>query len=607
MGYFNGHTHTEFSNITTGLDSINKLSDLVKRAKEIGLTGLAITNHDNLSEIMSINKKQKELREEHDDFVLAIGNEIYLIDQYDDSDKSPQKYYHFILIAKDKIGYQALLELSSRAWYRSSILRGKRRVPTLKSDIEEILKDAKGHLVATTACLGGELANLINNDKLDEALAFVKWCQDQFGQDDFYIELQPSKIEDQIKFNKRVTFVFSDVLSPKFIIATDAHYQDKKDFPIFEAFLRSQQETREVKEYYDYARLQCEDEVYELLDYLPNTTIREALYNTNIIARQIEFYDLAQKPKIPKVELPELEFINVTNKHLEDLKKYENLQKAINDSDYQTVYCVKYCINSLIEWNLWNEKYLSRLDEEFEVMQYQSEQLGDNFFAYANTMQHYLDLAWSIDCAVGPSRGSASGSLLNYLMEIVQCDPIQYDLPFWRYLNKTRVSPLDIDTDFQPSKRAELFAAIRAERGELGLTQVATYRTLTLKAAIGNAARGYRSKEFPNGLDTDISIYLSSLIEIRRGFVASLKQTLYGDETTGYTVNHNFIKECNQYPGLLEIIGKIEKLIVGSSTHAAAVILFDDQDRLLDHCSLMRAPNGDLCTALDLHTIESTG
>lgn len=260
-----------------------------------------------------------------------------------------------------------------------------------------------------------------------------------------------------------------------------------------------------------------------------------------------------------------------------------------------------------MERGKWNEEYLSRLEEEFDTFKFQSEAFNDNFFAYFNTMQHFLELAWSIDCAVGPSRGSASGSLLCYLMDVVQCDPIQYGLYFWRFANKVRTSPLDIDTDFQPSKRPELFAAIRKERGELGMTQVATYRKLTLKAAIGNAARGYRSEEFPNGLDSDISTYLSSLIEIKRGFVATLKQTLEGDETTGYSVNHSFIKECNQYPGLLDIIKKIEGLIVGSGTHAAAVILFDDQDRLTNHCSLMRAPNGDMCTALDLHTVEEAG
>lgn len=604
--YFGCHNHTEYSNITTGLDSINKLEDLVNKAKEFGMRGIAITNHDNLSEVIEINRMQKKLRDAGDNFVLAIGNEIYLVDSYDPDDKQREKYYHFLLIAKDKIGYQALIELSTRAWYRSTVKWGKRRVPTLKSDIEEVMEWARGHVVASTACLGGEFPTLINNGEYDKAELFIEWCNNQFGNEDFYIELQPSDSKDQTLFNQRAIGFYHD--RAKFIITTDAHYQNVEDFPVFEAFLRSKQEDREVKEYYTFARMMDEREIYELMDKMDIRPqfVDKCFLNTLHIADQIEFYDLAQDPRIPKVELP---LINVgfSTEQLYDLSKYPTLWWATHEKDYQTYYCAMYCLKSLMERGKWNEEYLSRLEEEFDTFKFQSEAFNDNFFAYFNTMQHFLELAWSIDCAVGPSRGSASGSLLCYLMDVVQCDPIQYGLYFWRFANKVRTSPLDIDTDFQPSKRPELFAAIRKERGELGMTQVATYRKLTLKAAIGNAARGYRSEEFPNGLDSDISTYLSSLIEIKRGFVATLKQTLEGDETTGYSVNHSFIKECNQYPGLLDIIKKIEGLIVGSGTHAAAVILFDDQDRLTNHCSLMRAPNGDMCTALDLHTVEEAG
>lgn len=604
--YFGCHNHTEYSNITTGLDSINKLEDLVNKAKEFGMRGIAITNHDNLSEVIEINRMQKKLRDAGDDFVLAIGNEIYLVDSYDPDDKQREKYYHFLLIAKDKIGYQALIELSTRAWYRSTVKWGKRRVPTLKSDIEEVMEWARGHVVASTACLGGEFPTLINNGEYDKAEQFIEWCNHQFGSEDFYIELQPSDSKDQTLFNQRAVGFYHD--RAKFIITTDAHYQNVEDFPVFEAFLRSKQEDREVKEYYTFARMMDEREIYELMDKMDIRPqfVDKCFLNTLHIADQIGFYDLAQDPRIPKVELPPIN-VGFSTEQLYDLSKYPALWWATHEKDYQTYYCAMYCLKSLMERGKWNEEYLSRLEEEFDTFKFQSEAFNDNFFAYFNTMQHFLELAWSIDCAVGPSRGSASGSLLCYLMDVVQCDPIQYGLYFWRFANKVRTSPLDIDTDFQPSKRPELFAAIRKERGELGMTQVATYRKLTLKAAIGNAARGYRSEEFPNGLDSDISTYLSSLIEIKRGFVATLKQTLEGDETTGYSVNHSFIKECNQYPGLLDIIKKIEGLIVGSGTHAAAVILFDDQDRLTNHCSLMRAPNGDMCTALDLHTVEEAG
>lgn len=608
MSYSGLHNHTQYSNITTGLDSINKLSDLIEEAKKLNIQGLAITNHDNLSEVIEINRMQKKLQKENDDFKLAIGNEIYLVDEYNPDDKKRQKYFHFILIAKDKIGYQAIVELSSRAWYRSTVKYGKRRVPTLKSDIEEIIPNVKGHIVASTACLGGEFPTLVNSEQYDAAKEFLNWMIDNFGEKDVYIELQPSDSKDQIKFNK---WVKENYPAEKCIITTDAHYQKEEDYPVFEAFLRSQQEKREVFEYYRYARLMEENEIKTLMELseINEDFIKVCLDNTNKIMDEVEFYDLAQTQVVPKVKVPEVE-IEVPQELMKrdiDSGIYNFVQMAVYNDDIYSHYMGIVCINELYKREKWNETYLSRLNDEFDVFWSHSERLGQSLFSYFCGMKHFIDLAWESDCAVGPSRGSASGSLSCWLMDIIQEDPIQYGLYFWRFLNKDRLELPDIDTDFAPSKKQALFAAIRAERGELGLTQVATFKTLTLKAAIGNAARGYRSKEFPNGLDPDISTYLSSLIEIKRGFVATLKQTLEGDETTGYSVNHSFIKECESYPGLLDIIKKIEGLIVNSSTHASAVLLFDEDDKLTDHCSLMRAPNGDLCSSLDLHTCEEAG
>lgn len=611
MAFFNGHTHDEYSNITTGLDSLNKLPDLVRRAQELGLSGLAITNHDNLSEVIDINRMQKKLRKEENPFTLAIGNEIYLVQSYDPYDSQKEKYYHFILIAKDKIGYDALVRFSSAAWYRSTIKRGKRRVPTLMKDIEQLMGDAKGHLVATSACLGGMLPSLVLAGAGDLAKAFMNWCVEQFGEDDFYVEIQPSNHAEQITFNE---WVYKNIPPEHVTIATDAHYQDKEDFPIFEAFLRSDEKNqkREVKEFYDFARLMGEDEVYSIIrstTSIDDEWLGKVMENTIKISQQIEFYDLAQDPRIPGAPLERAfgKELMLGGWEVEYVSNWDTIKWALQEKDEQTRYCIYTCLNALKDRNKLNDEYLDRLEEEFDTFKFQSEAFHDNFFKYFNTMQHYIDLAWANDCAVGPSRGSASGCLICYLMDVVQCDPMQYNLPFWRFANKVRTSPLDIDTDFQPSRRQDLFAAIRRERGELGLTQVATFRKLTLKAAINSAGRGYRAPDFPNGLDADVTTYLSSLIEIKRGFVATLKQTLEGDETTGYNVNHQFIKEVDQYPGLMDIIKKIEGVIVGSSTHAAAVILFDEQDRLIDHSSLMRAPNGDICTALDLHTVEEAG
>ena len=153
MKRFDVHVHSMYSNIRL-LDSINKPEDLVKRALEIGLRGFAITDHETVASHVKFNKLHKEVLKEHPDFKLALGNEIYLTDTRD----TGIRYYHFILIAKDKIGYKQLKKLSSRAWMSSYYDRGRERVPTLKSDLVEIISKEPGHLIATSACIGGELS-----------------------------------------------------------------------------------------------------------------------------------------------------------------------------------------------------------------------------------------------------------------------------------------------------------------------------------------------------------------------------------------------------------------------------------------------------------------
>ena len=607
MSYVGLHNHTEASNVTTGLDCINKLDDFVQAAINIGLKGVAITDHDNLSLVADINKLQKKLLNDKVDFKLIYGNEIYLVDEFEKGNEFDlkRKYWHFILVAKDKIGYDAIVELSSRAWYRSEIRRGKRRVPTLKSDLEEIISKAKGHIVGCTACLGSQFDRLVLDGDKEGALKFVNWCRNLFGENDFFIELQPSKSDDQIKFNRRaIQFADDDF---RFIISTDSHYQKMEDFPLFEAFLRSQQEKREVQEYYEYARLQSEEEVRSLLDYLPSDFIDQALANTLEVGEQVEFFDLNQTEVIPSSPIDKSYQLVISDEEFNMVLQYSEIKRALESSETPTLYCAKFCLNSLSERDLFKKEYLDQLNEEFDVFFYQSERLHSNFFSYFRCVQYIIELAWSIDCAVGPSRGSAGGCLTTFLMNITQEDPLQHQLFFWRFINKERIELPDVDFDLAPSKREQLFAKIREDRGELGLLQVATFKTLTLKAAIGNAGRGYRSEDCPNGLDPDTIGYLSSLIQIYRGGVATLKQTLEGDEEKGFTKNHSFIKECEQYPGLLDIIKKIEGLIVNSSTHASAIILFDDKDTILTHGSVMRAPNGALCTATELYSSSYLG
>lgn len=154
--YFGLHNHTHYSNLRL-LDAINRPKALIDKAIELGLSGIAITDHECLSAHMEINQYAKEIHEKHPDFKIALGNEIYLTNTRD----LGQKYYHFILIAKDALGHKALRELSSTAWQHSYIDRRMERVPTLKSELAEIMRKYKGHVIATTACIGGELGTSI--------------------------------------------------------------------------------------------------------------------------------------------------------------------------------------------------------------------------------------------------------------------------------------------------------------------------------------------------------------------------------------------------------------------------------------------------------------
>ena len=132
--YFGLHNHTMYSNIRL-LDCINRPKDLIDKAIELGLSGIAITDHECLSGHMEVNQYAQKIKEKHPDFKIALGNEIYLVDER----ISGIKYYHFILIAKDEIGHKALREMSSIAWYNSYVDRGMERVPITKSELSDIM------------------------------------------------------------------------------------------------------------------------------------------------------------------------------------------------------------------------------------------------------------------------------------------------------------------------------------------------------------------------------------------------------------------------------------------------------------------------------------
>ena len=614
---FSPHNHTEMSNFRL-LDCINKLPDLVKRGKEIGLAGLAITDHETIAQSIRVCKLQKE----NPDFKIAIGNEIYLTD---DREKG-QKYYHFILIAKDKEGHKQLRRLSSRAWLYSFWDRGMERVVTLKSEVKNIIVENPGHLIATSACIGGELGSSIlelhncrlnGNDKGESAAYqriknFIIWVKEVFGAD-FYFEIAPAASKEQIIVNNMINKLSSLYHIP-IVIGDDAHYLKKEDRYIHKAYLNSKGGERETDLFYEYSYLQDEEDVRKNLAEC-EVDIDKCFENSIDLMNKIETYDLLHSQTIPMVPIKNY---HKTEWRSEQTSEFPNLAKMYMSDDMYDRYWVNECIDKLTELGLRKKEYLDELEEEARVKSVIGQKLGTNMFAYPITLKYYIDMMWECGSLVGAGRGSSCAALNHYLLGITQLDPIEWKLPFFRYMNDERVELGDIDIDICPSKKGTIVRKIKEERGRrfnsdidqisrdnLGCTLIATYGTEGTKSAILTACRGYRHFDYPDGIDNDEAQYIASLIPSERGFLWDIDTVVNGDIEKGRKPVDLFIKEVNQYPGLLDIIIGIEGLVNKRSSHASGVILFDEDP--YEFGCFMRTPKGEVITQYDLHDCEAAG
>lgn len=627
---FEVHAHTHYSNLRL-LDCINRPKDLIKRAISLGLSGIAITDHDCLSSHMELNLYQKEIAKENPNFKIALGNEIYLCGTRD----LGQTYFHFILIAKNKNGHRALRELSSRAWMNSYYDRGMERVVTLYSDLAEIVNKYPNSLIATTACLGGQLSTHAVNyakavkmkdtqtveEEHKNIVNFVLWCKELF-KDDFYIECAPALSKDQLVANEQLAAI-ANAMNVKMVIGSDAHYLKKEDRYVHKAYLNSKDGDREVDAFYEYSYLQEEDEVEKFIN-AAGLNYKALVRNSDEIYDKIETYSLSHNQTIPKVKIeifPKQENFYphaCISRKMDIRENYPTLTKMLMSENPYDRYWVNVCLQKLLEIGKYNIIYLNRLEEEAEVKTIIGEKLGTNMFAYPITLQHYIDLFWECGSMVGAGRGSSCSGLNHYLLGITQLDPIEWELPFWRYLNKDRVELGDIDLDLCPSKRPLILKKIKAERGlffeeyiddlsrkNLGCTLIATFGTETTKSAIQTACRGYRSEDYPDGIDVDTAQYMSALVPVDRGFLWPLAEVVNGNPDKDRKPVLPFVNKVNQYPGLLDIMVAIEGLINKRSSHASGVILFDE-DPYKFGC-FMKTPNGEMITQYDLHMCEAAG
>lgn len=442
------HNHSHYSNFRL-IDAISKPRDMILTAHKLGLKGLALTDHETVAGHIEWLQLEKELKQKElipQDFKCILGNEIYLTDTREHA----QTYYHYILLAKDTKGAEQLRKLSSTAWINSYTYKKMERVPTLKSELEEIVKKEPGHLIAQTACLGGELANLVlelvaaekkkDEDYIYEVKSkindFILWNISLF-KDDFYIEIAPSAAPDQIIFNERVRSI-AEAYNLKIVPACDSHYLLGKDRYVHKAYLQSKKGEREVDEYYSYAHMMDNEECFQNLAVANYTEedFKILCENTMEIASKIGTYNLFHNPIIPEVEVKDYEKIDFS------MSNYSTLKYLFSSDNIQERYWVNECWKGLKEKEIsFNnfEKYVKRLEKEADIIKTVGDKLGNCLFSYFNTFQHYIDLFWECGSISGPGRGSSVCFLSNYLLGITQLDPIEWDLMEWRFLNKERL------------------------------------------------------------------------------------------------------------------------------------------------------------------------
>ena len=583
-----------------------KENDLIDYAIELGHKVVAITDHDSVSNAIKVEKYYKKIKEKHPDFKVVLGNEIYLCRNGLNSNnfnKDNDRYYHFILLAKNLEGHKQIREISTRAWHRSYMARGMRRVPTYYQDLFDIIGENKGNVIGSTACLGGALPTQLlkyrqtkDNSLLEKIYIWIQQIDNIFGHGNFFFELQPSMNDEQIYVNKFLIELSKELDIP-YIITTDTHYLKKEDRMIHKAYLNAQNGDREVDDFYATTYLMNTEELESYFDYLTNEELQTAYQNIQNIIDMCEDYSLLKPLKIPQLPWRDLGNYHIDQKYwCSQIPYLEKFWSSDYEGDGELADAIVLKLEE--DERLQYKDCYDEIDKCLEMTWVSSEKNHTHWSAYFLNLQKIIEECWSAGTIVGCGRGSGVGFILLYLLGITQINPMWETTKCyrWRFLNPDRVSVLDVDIDIEGGRRAQVLSHLRKVYSEDRVSQVATFGTEKAKSAILTACRGL-------GIDVDIAQYLSSMVAADRGLQRTLKQTFYGDEENGFAPNHQFVIEMTEnYPEVWEVAQKIEGLVCRMGIHAGGVIFVDEP--FVNSTALMRAPDGTIITAFDLHDCE---
>jgi DNA polymerase-3 subunit alpha len=439
------HVHSEYSL----LDGACRIPELAARAAELKMPALALTDHGNLFGAVEFYKECKTAG-----IKPIVGCEVYLApgSRFERKSATPKEAStHFLLLAKNEVGYHNLLKLVSAAH-----LEGQYYKPRID---KEILAQHSEGLIGTSACLAGEVARHIMGGRAKDAAASIDSFKNIFAPGDFYLEIADHGVPQQ-KMVMTELFKYAKDFGLKIVATNDVHYVRKDHAAAHDVLLCIQTgakiaDENRMRYYSPEFYLKSQEEMAALFAEVPET-----LSQTLEIAEKCNLKIELGVNKFPAYTVPEGE---TREGYLRRLC-YEGLAKRFPDTHE-------------------NAELRERLDFELDVLN------KTGFTSYFLITWDFIDYAKRNGIPVGPGRGSAAGSLIAYVLGITDLDPLKYGLFFERFLNPERISPPDIDVDFCYNRRGEVIEYVRKKYGERSVAQIITFGTLGAKMAIRDVGR----------------------------------------------------------------------------------------------------------------------
>lgn len=557
------HVHTEYSL----LDGSGKIPNLIRRTKELGMNSIAITDHGTMYGAVEFYKAAVE-----NGIKPIIGCEVYVAEKsmYVKDFQNDNDTYHLVLLVKNEKGYENLMKIVSEA--SISGFYYKPRVDY------EFLKDHCEGLVASSACLGGQVSkNLLRGNREKAKAAALKYKE--IFKEDFYLELQYHGIPEQLKVNEMLVELSKECEIP-LICTNDIHYINKEDYKSHDVLLciqtgKTVDEENRMRYPSDEFYLKSPEEMEKMFSYVP-----EALDNTVKIAEKCNFEYKFHESKLPKFPLPEgtdaFEYLERTC--------YEGL--IVRYDAFKSLEGVyeKEKIKTLRENNEEAEKLCQRLDYELGIIK----QMG--YVDYFLIVWDFIKFSIDNGIPTGPGRGSAAGSIVAYTLGITKIDPIKYNLIFERFLNPERVSMPDIDSDFCYERRQEVIDYVVEKYGKECVSQIVTFGTMAARLCIRDVGRAmnYSYAEvdrIAKMIPTVLNITIDKALEMN----SELKAVYDEDER---------VKE------LIDVARDLEGLPRHTSTHAAGVVIASKP--LVEYVPLQKN-EGMIVTQFTMGTLEELG